>query len=102
LESYLQKLDTVEAQRLFGLAFRDGASFNCWRGYQAIYLVQGDSLFLVGIINCGALRNRNIDKLESLNKMKAIFGDGVRQDRVFINWFSGVLNYPMDNSVLRW
>jgi hypothetical protein len=102
LESYLQRLDTVEAQRLFGLAFRNGASFNCWRGYQAIYLVQGDSLFLVDIINCGALRNKNIDKLESLNKMKTIFGEAVRQDRVFINWFSGVLNYPMDNSVLRW
>ena len=102
LESYLQKLDTVEAQRLFGLAFRDGSSFNCWRGYQAIYLVQGDSLFLVDIINCGAFRNKNIDKLESLNKMKSIFGDAVRQDRVFINWFSGVINYPMDKSVLRW
>jgi hypothetical protein len=102
LESYLQKLDTVEAQRLFGLAFRDGASFNCWRGYQAIYMVQGDSLFLVDIINCGAIRNKNMDKLESLNKMKAIFGDAVHQNRVFIDWFSGVINYPIDKSVLRW
>lgn len=102
LESYLQKLDTVEAQRLFGLAFRDGASFNCWRGYQAIYLLQGDSLFLVDIINCGALRNKSIDKSESLNKMKSIFGNSVHQNRVFINWFSGIINYPIDNSVLRW
>jgi hypothetical protein len=68
LESYLQKLDTVEAQRLFGLAFRDGASTNCWRGYQAIYLLQNDSLFLVNIINCGALTNKTIDKIESLKK----------------------------------
>jgi hypothetical protein len=102
LESYLQKLDTVEAQRLFGLAFRDGASFNCWRGYQAIYMLQGDSLFLVDIITCGALRNKSIDKLESLNRMKTIFGTVVRQNRVFINWFSGIINYPIGNSVLRW
>ena len=102
LESYLQKLDTVEAQRLFGLAFRDGASTNCWRGYQAIYLLQNDSLFLVDIINCGALRNKTIDKLESLKRMGTIFGVAVRQNRVFINWFSGVINYPIDNSILRW
>ncbi|MBS1509080.1 MAG: hypothetical protein JSS79_20750 [Bacteroidetes bacterium] len=102
LESYLSKLDTVEAERLFGLAFRDGASLNCWRGYQAIYLVQGDSLFLAGIIPCGSRRSKNRDQLESLNKMKSIFGDAVRQDKVFINWFSGVINYPIDKSVLRW
>jgi hypothetical protein len=102
LETYLQKLDTVEAQQLFGLAFRDGASTNCWRGYQAIYLLQNDSLFLVDIINCGALRNKTIDKLESLRRMRTIFGAAVRQNRVFINWFSGVINYPIDNSILRW
>lgn len=102
LESYLQKLDTVEAQRLFGLAFRDGASTNCWRGYQAIYLLQNDSLFLVDIINCGALLNKTIDKLESLKRMGTIFGVAVHQNRVFIDWFSGVINYPIDNSILRW
>jgi len=102
LESYLQQLDTVESQRLFGLAFRSGASTNCWRGYQAIYLLQGDSLFLINIINCGAFRNKSIDKTESLKRMKTIFGAGVRQNRVFLNWFSGIINYPIDNSILRW
>jgi len=102
LESYLQRLDTVEAQKLFDLTFRDGSSFNCWRGYQAIYLLQEDSLFLIDIINCGALRNKNINRSESLNRMKTIFGKSVRQNRVFIDWFSGILNYPIDNSVLRW
>jgi hypothetical protein len=34
--------------------------------------------------------------------MKTIFGTAVRQNRVFINWFSGIINYPIDNSVLRW
>jgi hypothetical protein len=34
--------------------------------------------------------------------MTAIFGAAVRQNRVFVNWFSGVINYPIDNSILRW
>lgn len=102
LESYLERLDTVEAQRLFGLAFRGGASTNCWRGYQAIYLLQNDSLFLVNIINCGDRRRKTINNAESLNKMKAIFGNAVHQNRVFIDWFSGIINYPIDNTILRW
>jgi hypothetical protein len=102
LETYLQKLDTNESQRLFGLAFRDGASSNCWRGYQAIYLLQHDSLFLVDIINCRALQNKSINKTESLKKMKAIFGSSVRQNRVFVNWFSGIISYPISNTILRW
>ena len=63
LESYLQRQDTSEIDKLFGLSFRDGSSFNCWRGYQAIYKIENDSLFLVYIINCGELRNSRIDKV---------------------------------------
>jgi len=37
LEQYLAKIKTPDQGDLFGLKFRDGASFNCWRGYQAIY-----------------------------------------------------------------
>jgi hypothetical protein len=61
LEQYLQRQDIAKKEQLFGLAFRDGASFNCWRGYQAIYKIENDSLFLVDIINCGELRNGKIE-----------------------------------------
>jgi hypothetical protein len=102
LEQYLQKQDSTEIDRLFGLAFRDGASFNCWRGYQAIYKVDNDSLFLVDIINCGELRKEQIDKAKSLDKIKAIFGQQTKNDRVFINWFSGLISFPLTNKSLRW
>lgn len=102
LEPYLQKLDITEVPQLFGLAFRQSASLNCWRGYQAIYLLENDSLFLVEIIDCGALADRTVDTARSLERMSALFGSAMRNNRVFMDWVSGTFSYPIDNSVLRW
>jgi len=102
LEQYLQKQDTAKTERLFGLTFRNGASFNCWRGYQAIYKIEKDSLFLVDIINCGERRNGQINKAESAEKIKATFGDKLLNGKVFINWFTGYINFPLTDKVLRW
>ncbi|TMI90416.1 MAG: hypothetical protein E6H06_17480 [Bacteroidetes bacterium] len=102
LEQYLQKQEKTESQKLFGLSFRNGASLNCWRGYQAIYKIDNDSLFLVDIINCGERRLGKIDKAVSAEKMKSIFSDKVVNGRVYINWFSGDINFPLNNKVLRW
>ena len=102
LEQYLQKQEKTESQKLFGLSFRNGASINCWRGYQAIYKIDNDSLFLVDIINCGERRLGKIDKAVSAEKMKSIFSDKVVNGRVYINWFSGDINFPLTNKVLRW
>jgi len=102
VELYLQKHDQTNREQLFGLTFRDGASFNCWRGYQAIYKIQNDSLFLSDIINCGSIKNKTIDKSASLQKIHAIFGDKLVSDKVFINWFSGELSFPLTNNLLRW
>jgi len=102
LELYLQKQDTGKIESLFGLAFRDNASLNCWRGYQAIYKVENDSLFLVEIIRCGELQNKQTDRTLSVEKIKAIFGDKMVNEKVYINWFSGVINFPLTNKVLRW
>ncbi len=102
LEQYLQRQDTSSKEQLFGLAFREGASFNCWRGYQAIYKIENDSLFLVDIINCGELRNGKIDKTQSLDKLKAVFGDKLKNEKVFIDWFDGYVNFPLTDEVLRW
>jgi hypothetical protein len=101
LEQYLQKHDTSKTESLFGLAFRTGASFSCWRGYQAIYKIERDSLFLVDIINCGERRNGHINKAESIEKMKTIFRDKVLNGHVFIYWFSGYINFPLTDKVLR-
>ena len=75
LEQYFQLQDKADQGKLFGLSFRNGASFNCWRGYQAIYKVENDSLFLVDIIDCGERRNGKINKATSAEKLKSIFTD---------------------------
>ncbi|MEJ5961458.1 hypothetical protein [Pedobacter immunditicola] len=64
VEQYLQKQEPGVQQQLFGLSFRDGSSFSCWRGYQAIYKIENDSLFLAEIIDCGSLRKTLLDKGE--------------------------------------
>lgn len=106
LEQYLQRHDTTKTEQLFGLSFRNSTdgniSFNCWRGYQAIYKIDNDSLFLVDIINCGERRNGTIDKIASFKRMKEVFGDNFINSRVYVNWFSGDLNFPLSNKVLRW
>jgi hypothetical protein len=102
LEQYLQTQNSTETEQLFGLTFRDGASFNCWRGYQAIYKIENDSLFLIDIINCGELRNGQIDKNQSIEKIKSIFGEKFRKGKVFIDWFDGYMNFPLSKEVLRW
>ena len=102
LEQYFQIQGKDEQGKLFGLSFRDGATFNCWRGYQAIYKIDNDSLFLVDIISCGERQNGKIDKLASSDKMKSIFKSKLINDRVYINWFSGDMKFPLSNKVLRW
>jgi hypothetical protein len=102
LEQYLQRHDRAKTEQLFGLSFRDNPTFNCWRGYQAIYKIDKDTLFLVDIINCGERRSGKIDKAASIEKMKTIFGVNLINDRVYTNWFSGDLSFPLSNKVLRW
>lgn len=102
LEQYLQGQDTAKTDKLFGLSFRNGSSFNCWRGYQAIYKIENDSLFLVDMIDCGQLRYGKIDKVQSLEKIKTIFKERLKNDKVYIDWFEGYINFPLTNKVLRW
>lgn len=102
LEQYFQKQDKTDQGKLFGLSFRDGASLNCWRGYQAIYEVENDSLFLTDIIYCGERRSGKIDKAAFVQKMKNLFNDKFLNDRVYIDWFSGDMKFPLTNKVLRW
>jgi hypothetical protein len=102
LEQFFQKQQKADRGKLFGLSFHDGSSFNCWRAYQAIYKIDNDSLFLVDIIKCGELRNGKIDKAASAEKMTAIFNDKMVNGRVYISWFSGEINFPLNSKMLRW
>ncbi len=108
VEEYLQKKLKDKGQ-LFGLSFRNsidnglGGSLNCWRGYQAIYKLENDSLFVSDIIDCHSIEN--FDKETSTNYLEEIFGERVKNNKVFIYWFSGNISFPVnsqDNKVLRW
>lgn len=105
LEQFLQKKNPNE-DKLFGLSFRDSGNFNCWRGYQAIYEVIDNKLFLTQIISCGELREKSkINLVESQRKIKEIFGEKVENNRVYIDWFNGEINFPQktkQNKQIRW
>jgi hypothetical protein len=102
LEQYFKTANKPDQGSLFGLKFRDGASFNCWRGYQAIYSIENDSLFLNEIINCGELYNDNsINHADSRNKKVEIFGKKVINNKVFLDWYSGEFSLP-NGDLLRW
>ena len=102
VEQYLQKNGHASQEQLFGLSFRDGSSFNCWRGYQAIYKLENDSLLLTAIIDCGTLRRKVSGSGESAKKIKSIFAKKMINGKVFIDWFTGDLNFPLTNKILRW
>ena len=108
LETYLQN-QNPEEDKLFGLSFRNtldgGMSFNCWRGYQAIYKIENDSLFLSCIIECNSIKK--IDKGLSDRNLQILFGNQVKNNKVFIDWFSGDISFPLisedkPNEVIRW
>lgn len=100
VEQYLQKIKKDDG-RLFNLSFRNsvdgfsGTSPNCWRGYQAIYKIENDSLFVTNIIECHSL---DLKKRNLKNYISEIFGDKVENNKVFIDWFSGSLSFPIDKS----
>jgi len=106
-EQFLQN-HNPEEDKLFGLSFRNtlnefGGSFNCWRGYQAIYKVENDSLFICDIIECHSINK--FDKSESIKNLKKLFGQRAKNDKVFIDWFSGVISFPIksnSNKIIRW
>ena len=90
--------------QLFGLKFREGATLNCWRGYQAIYKIENDSLFLVHITRCDEYYLAgSIDSNESKRRIEEIFGAKVKDGKVLINWYSGSLGIPKnEKKILRW
>ena len=109
LEAYLQEKNPEET-KLFGLSFRntlknDSRSMDCWRGYQAIYEIENDSLFLSYIIECGTIKK--INKKKSDKNLHTLFGNQVKNKKVFIDWFSGDISFPQksedkQNKVIRW
>ncbi len=63
----------------------DCHSSACWRGYQATWLLQNDSLFLVRITSCC-----NYPDGPTEGDLKAMFGKKI----VFASWYNGTLRIP--------
>jgi hypothetical protein len=102
LEEYLHSIKEPDQGELFGLSFRDNASFNCWRGYQAIYIIENDSLFLKNITSCGELYYKGtIDINASSERIEEIFRDKAVAGKVFVSWYSGDIAIPRGD-LLRW
>ncbi|WP_175622269.1 hypothetical protein [Chryseobacterium schmidteae] len=78
---------------------------SCWRGYQGVYEVIDNKLYLSGMIDCGDSRYRSRwFNEESLARMKEVFGDKVINGRVLMDWFSGSINFTENfhkNNILR-
>lgn len=103
LEDYFHKVGASDQGQLFGLSFRDNSSTSCWRGYQAVYTIENDSLFLKYILFCGELRYRkdSLNLQSSEEKIKQIFGDKVVNKKVYVDWYSGNISFPRGD-LLRW
>lgn len=82
LEDYF---DEVGSRDLAG--FKSCESNSCTRGYQAIWLVENDSLFLYKLQGC----NEHMSWCDesSIPDLKEIFGDECINDRVFARWAKG-------------
>lgn len=84
LETYLDQQDVRSIPTV-----QPCESENCQRGYQAIWMVQNDSLFLVGIQSC----NGNMSWCDEsvLPNLSTMFAGKCVDGKVFASWVSGEL-----------
>ncbi len=68
--------------------FKGGGSTACWRGYQAVWRVENDSMFLEKIQSC---HKREGDVNANLQKM---FRDKCQNGRVYADWVTGLIVLP--------
>ena len=100
LEDYLYSIkQSTDNNSLFGFSFRDdfgyGNTTNCWRGYQAVYSLENDSLFLKYIIPCNSLRKLCVDDISNSNEqMQKVFKEKFKNNKVFIDWYSNEFTIP--------
>ena len=109
LEKYFEQIKKSDNGKLFGLSFRESSTLNCWRGYQAMYVIENDSIFLENIFDYGELYSlygkRNVIDpkriLASKGKMKLIFKNKIEKGRVFIDWLREDISVR-NGKLLRW
>lgn len=68
--------------------FKGGGSTACWRGYQAVWRVENDSMFLEKIQSC------HQDEGDVDANLEKMFGDKFINGKVFAYWFTGLIVLP--------
>ena len=101
VEEFIEKTGAEDNDSLFDLKFREGVATNCWRGYQAIFVVEKDTLFLDNMIYAGELEMDTLDLGSSKAKMKSLFKNRLANGRVHANWVSDGIFLPI-KGLLRW
>jgi len=71
-------------------------SFNCWRGYQGVWKIKNDKLYLIDIISCGFKEFDN-----SKEVLKKTFLKKYKDGQVHADWFSSNLTIPK-GEMLKW
>jgi hypothetical protein len=92
LETYLDQQD----DRSLG-GFKNCNSPACVRGYQAVWLVKKDSLFLINIQGCNEQMSWCDES--AIPSLKNIFGESVKNKRVFANWVNGNYRFFKGNEI---
>ena len=69
---------------------------NCFRGYQAIWKLENEKLYLVDIVNYGFKKFKNPKKV-----LKKIFKNKFKEGQVFADWFSSELISPKGKIINR-
>lgn len=87
LEPYFNKTGNRDIPGFSGCG-----STACWRGYVAIWTIDNDSLFLTGIISCHKGEDFCQDSKDG--DLLAMFGERYINNRVFADWYSGVIINP--------
>ncbi len=102
VEEYLEKVKAESRRHLIRLKLGQGATLNCARGYQAVFVVKRDSLFLDNMLYYRELFNLQPNSLSrSKARMKVLFKERYVNGRVYANWISGNTFLPKGKE-LRW
>ena len=85
LENYLKKdksnyIDKIRTEKNGDLIIHHP---NCFRGYQAIWKLENEKLYLIKIISYGFEKFDNSQKV-----LRNLFGDEYKNEKVFTEWFS--------------
>ncbi len=83
LEIYLDSIGNREFPD-----FKGGGSTACWRGYQAVWRVENDSMFLEKIQSC----HRDEGDVDA--NLEKMFGDKFINGKVYVYWFTGLIVLP--------